>query len=82
MRQTKQGDEIGYHHLDVLTTAQRALLLEALSSIRVSKHENIAEIDALSNRLNNAKVRPNITVCIANGQFQCARGNPFPDLHL
>ncbi len=61
-----------------LTAAQRALLLDALSSIRVSKRENIAEIDALSDKLSNAELRQNITVCIANGQFQCAHGNPFP----
>jgi hypothetical protein len=77
--ETKQGGQKMAGNIWVMmTAAEKALLLEVLSSITGSMRAHDAEIDALNDKLNNAELHPNITVRLANGQFQCASGNPVP----
>ena len=61
-----------------LTADEAALILNALSSIRGSQPADIAKIDMLIDKLDNAESQPNITIGIDRGQVCWTRGNPFP----
>jgi hypothetical protein len=61
-----------------LTTDEASIILNALSSIRSSQHADIAKIDMLIDKLENAESHPNITIGIDRGQVCWTQGNPFP----
>jgi hypothetical protein len=61
-----------------LTAGERTLLVSALSSIRSRRRADIAEIDALIDKLVKAEPHPNITIGVSRGQVYWVRGNPFP----
>ena len=61
-----------------LTTSERAVLLDAVSSLRKSGRAEAAEIDAIILKLAHSESHPNITVGVYGGQVQWALGNPFP----
>jgi hypothetical protein len=61
-----------------LTADEAAIILNALSSIRSSRHADIAKIDMLIDKLEKAESQPNISIGIYLGQVYWARGNPFP----
>ena len=61
-----------------LTAGERMLLLTALSSIRSRQRTDIAEIDALIDKLTTADLQSNVSIGIHLGQVQWMRGNPFP----
>ena len=61
-----------------LTARERAVLLEALSSIRKSNRTAAVEIDELTVKLVHSDPHPSITVGVYGGQVQWTVGNPFP----
>jgi hypothetical protein len=61
-----------------LTADEAAIILNALSSVRSNEHADIAKIDMLIDKLENAELEPNITIGIDRGQVCWTRGNPFP----
>ena len=61
-----------------LTSRERMLLLEALSSARAAGRLGIDEVDALTIKLVHADPHPDITVGVHGGQVQWVKGNPFP----
>jgi hypothetical protein len=60
------------------TARERAILLDALSTIRKSGRARAAEIDALTLKLVHSEPHPSITVGVHGGQVQWVLGNPFP----
>jgi hypothetical protein len=61
-----------------LTSHERAILLDALSSIRGSDRAGVPEIDALTIKLVHSEPHPKITVGVHGGMVQWVQGNPFP----
>jgi hypothetical protein len=61
-----------------LSAHERALLLNALTSLRRSRAGGIGEVDALTIKLVHSAPHPDITVGVHGGQVQWAQGNPFP----
>ena len=61
-----------------LRAGETTLLLNALSSIRSTQRADIAEIDALIDKLEKGEPHPNITIGVFRGQVYWTRGNPFP----
>jgi hypothetical protein len=61
-----------------LTARERAVLIDALASVRKTKRIVAAEIDALTVKLVHFEPNPSITVGVHGGQVQWAIGNPFP----
>jgi hypothetical protein len=61
-----------------LTADEAAIILNALSAVRGTQDANIAKIDMLIDKLENAESQPNITIGIYRGQVYWTRGNPFP----
>ena len=57
---------------------ERAVLLDALSAVRMSGHVKLAEIDALTIKLVHSRPHPKITIGVHGGQVQWTAGNPFP----
>jgi hypothetical protein len=61
-----------------LTSRERTLLLDALSSARAAGRLGKDEIDALTIKLVHAEPHPDITVGVHGGQVEWVKGNPFP----
>ena len=61
-----------------LSSREKALLIDALSSSRKAKPSRSSRIDALISKLVQAKSYPPITVEVQGGLVQCVSGNPFP----
>jgi hypothetical protein len=61
-----------------LTSRDRMLLLDALSSARAAERLGKDEVDALTIKLVHAEPYPGITVGVHGGQVQWTLGNPFP----
>ncbi len=61
-----------------LNAGERALLLEALATLRRSSTDDASEIDALTIKLVHSAPHPDITVGVHGGQVQWTLGNPFP----
>ena len=57
---------------------ERALLLNALASLRRSNQGQATAIDALTIKLVHSASHPSITVGVHGGQVQWTLGNPFP----
>jgi hypothetical protein len=61
-----------------LSAPEKALLLDALSSLRIARSRDSDEIDALATKLAKATAHPQISIGVQGGMVQWTRGNPFP----
>jgi hypothetical protein len=61
-----------------LTARERAIVLDALSSMLEADPANKAEVKNLALKLAQAQPHPNITVGVHGGMVQWTLGNPFP----
>ena len=61
-----------------LSADERNLLRQALSAYARGEAANLADVNALADKIASAQPYPDITIGVYGGQVQWTAGNPFP----